>query len=243
MKLNVFDKRPLYMKIRDNIKELIETGFWKEEELIPTEKELAKSYGVSRVTIRSAISYLVKENYLGRVAGYGTTVLSSKPNLQNFTLIQSFTNEMKEMGIPIKTLKAEVEILKAPQRIADIFGCIEEGCLLTNLRRVRGYSKPILFSNTYLLSSISIPNDEKILTGSLYHYLASKDIFFSKFDEYVSAVPLTKELKAILEIEEDQPVLKRRRFSYDSNNTLIEYTETFYNAYEYEYRTRLIYRK
>ncbi len=242
MKLNVFDKRPLYIKIRDNIKELIETGFWKEGGLIPTEKELASSYGVSRVTIRSAISYLVKENYLVRVAGFGTTVLSSKPNLQNFTLIQSFTNEMKEMGIPFETIKAEVTEVKANKKLAEIFEC-SEGCKLTNLRRVRGSGEPILFSDTYLLPSIKIPNDKEILTGSLYSYLASKDIFFSKFDEYVSAVMITDELKLLLEIENDEPVLKRKRFSYDSDNKLVEYTETFYNSNQYEYRARLIYRK
>ena len=242
MKLNVFDKRPLYMKIRDNIKELIETGFWKEGELIPTEKELAKSYGVSRVTIRSSISYLVKENYLDRVAGFGTTVLSSKPNLQNFTLIQSFTNEMKEMGKPFKTLEASVEIIKPSKRIAEIFDCTTD-CEMTNLRRIRGADMPILFSDTYLSPTISIPDEEDILMGSLYHYLASKDVFFTKFDEYVSAVPITKELKEMLQIDTDEPILKRKRFSYDLNNNLIEYTETFYNANEYEYRTRLIYRK
>ena len=46
-------------------------------------RELAKSYGVSRVTIRTAISFLVKEMYLTRIAGFGTTVLQNKPNLRN----------------------------------------------------------------------------------------------------------------------------------------------------------------
>lgn len=242
MKLNLLDKRPYYMQIRDDILEKIETGFWKERELIPTEKELAGSYGVSRVTIRTAISYLVKENYLTRVAGFGTTVLNRKPNLQHFTLIQSFTNEMKEMGLPSKTLKAEVRTIKANKKLAKIFKC-EQDCELVNLRRIRGSSKPILFSDTYLVPSISIPNEDAILKGSLYHYLASKEIFFSKFDEYVSAVNPTDELIKILEIKDDSPVLKRKRFSYGEKNELIEYTETFYNSKEYEYRTRLIYRK
>lgn len=230
------------MQIRDDIKEKIENGYWKEGELIPTEMELAKSYGVSRVTIRTAISYLVKENYLQRVAGFGTTVLQNKPNLQNFTLIQSFTNEMKEMGLPSKTLYAKISSVKASTFLAKIFD-IKKGDRLLNLRRIRGADTPILFSNTYLIPLVEIPDDQKILMGSLYQFLATKNIFFSRFEEVVSAVTVTDELKEILKIDDDTPVLKRIRYSYDEKNRLAEYTETFYNANQYEYRTRLIYRK
>jgi len=242
MRLNVVDKKPFYAQIKDDIKEKIENGYWKEGELIPTEMDLAKFYGVSRVTMRKAISYLVKEHYLLRVAGFGTTVLRNKPNLQNFTLIQSFTNEMKEMGLPSKTLFAEVKKIEANTQLADIFN-IHVGDTLINLRRTRGSEKPILFSDTYLLPFIDIPNDQSILKGSLYEYLATQKIFFTKFDEYVSAVTLTEELANILEIEEDTPILKRKRFAYNEESELIEYTETFYNGTLYEYRTRLIYRK
>ncbi len=242
MRLNVVDKKPFYAQIRDDIKEKIEMGYWKEGELIPTEMELAKSYGVSRVTMRKAISYLVKEHYLQRIAGFGTTVLRNKPNLQNFTLIQSFTNEMKEMGLPSKTLFAEVRVVDANAMLADIFD-INIGDTLLNLRRTRGSEQPILFSDTYMLPVVDIPNDQEILKGSLYEYLATQNILFTKFDEYVSAVSLTAELKEILEIEEDTPILKRKRFAYTEDDTLLEYTETFYNSNMYEYRTRLIYRK
>ncbi len=242
MKLNVLDKKPFYMQIRDDIKEKIENGYWKEGEMIPPEMDLAKSYGVSRVTIRAAISFLVKENYLQRIPGFGTTVLQNQPHLQNFTLIQSFTNEMKEMGLPSKTLSAEIQIIKATPKLAEIFG-INENDDLINLRRVRGAKTPILFSDTYLLPYINIPEDNAILYGSLYEYLATQNIFFSKFDEYVSAVVLSEELSEILQMTGETPVLKRKRFSYDENYKLIEYTETFYNSTLYEYRTRLLYRK
>lgn len=242
MKLNLHDKKPFYLQIRNDIKEKIENKFWKEGELIPTEMELVKSYSVSRVTIRSAISYLVKEGYLQRVAGFGTTVIMNKPSLQHFTLIRSSTNEMKEMGLTTKTLKAEVKTVKANEYLAGVFG-IKTGDKLINLIRVRGESSPILLSDTYLVPSIKIPKDRKILMGSLYEYLASKGIYFSKFDEYVSAVPINDMLKEQLEINDDSPILKRKRFSYDENNKLIEYTETFYNSKLYEYRTNLIYRR
>jgi GntR family transcriptional regulator len=234
--------KPRYMQIRDDIKEKIESGYWNEGDLIPPEVELAKTYGVSRVTIRTAISYLVNEHYLDRVAGFGTTILRNKPSLQNFTLISSSTNEMKEMGLPFKTIFAEVREIGANRYLADIFS-INISDKLINLRRTRGSETPILFSDTYLLPSIKIPNDDSILKGSLYEYLATKNIYFSKFDEYVSAVCVNDEIKKYLDVEEGTPILKRKRFSYNESEKIIEYTETYYNANFYEYRTSIDYRK
>jgi GntR family transcriptional regulator len=235
-------KKPYYIQIRDDMKEKIENGYWKQGEMIPPEIELVDIYNVSRVTIRSAISLLVKEHYLDRIAGYGTTVLRNKPDLQNFTLISSSTNEMKEMGLPFNTLSAEVKTVGATPYLAEIFG-INTSDKLVNLRRTRGSEKPILFSDTYLLSYIHIPNEDQVLKGSLYEFLSAQNIFFSKFDEYVSAVGVTEELKKVLDIEDDTPILKRKRFSYNENDRIIEYTETFYNGNFYEYRTSINYRK
>lgn len=236
------NKKPLYIKIRNDLKEKIDNGYWREGELIPPEKELAKSYGVSRVTIRSAISFLVDEKYLSRIAGYGTTVLKNKPNLSSFTMIQSNTNEMREMGLPCTTIKAELEVISADDYLAKIFS-VKKGDKLYNIRRTRGAKTPILFSDTYLLPIINIPNDQKILFGSLYEYLSSQNVFFNKFEEYVKAVNMTEKIMTLLELVEDTPILRRDRYSYDDNNQLIEYTKTFYNSNLYEYRTRIIYHK
>jgi GntR family transcriptional regulator len=236
------DKKPLYSKIRDDLKQKIDNGYWKEGDLIPPETELAKTYGISRVTIRKSISQLVEENYLVRTAGYGTTVLKTKPNQSIFTMIQSNTNEMREMGLPCTTISAELEMIKADQYLAKIFS-INVGDDLYNLRRVRGAKVPILYSDTYLLPIIKIPDKKDVLFGSLYEFLAGHNIFFNKFEENVKAVKQTKRIMSLLRVDEMTPILRRDRYAYDDYNQLIEYTKNFYNSNLYEYRTRIIYRK
>lgn len=236
------DKQPFYIQVRNDIREKIESGVWKEGDLIPTEVELSTMYGVSRVTIRTAIKALVQEQYLIRRAGFGTTVYKNKSSLSNFTMIRSFTNEMNEMGLPSKTMEADLKLVEADKMLASIFN-VKEGTKLYNLKRVRGTVIPILYSDTYLLPVITIPDDPKVLMGSLYEYLSSKDVYFSVFEEYISAVDAPKNIKNVLQIYDDTPQLKRKRFSYDEANRLLEYTETYYNAKHYEYRTRLYYRK
>jgi len=240
MKLNLENGLPFYMQVRNDIRKKIESGEWTEGALIPSEKLLAETYGVSRVTIRTAISELVNERFLVRRAGFGTIVYQNKESLSNFTLVRSFTNEMKEMGVVVHTLEGELELIRADKKIADVFH-IKEGENVYNLRRLRGGTVPILYSNTYLLPIVTITDD--VLKGSLYEYLGKKLVYFDHFEEFVSAVKAPKEITQRLKIYYDAPQLKRVRYSYDEHDRLLEYTETFYNALLYEYRTSISYRK
>ncbi|VEU83311.1 GntR family transcriptional regulator [Acholeplasma hippikon] len=234
---------PLYLQVRSHMKSRIESGEWPEGSVIPGENELAEFYKVSRVTMRTAIKALVDDGTLVRKAGFGTTVAMNRSSMSNFTLVRSFTNEMNEMGLPSKTMQVELRMIEADVILASIFG-IQPGDKLYNLRRVRGTVVPIQYCDTYLLPVVEIPNDKEILTGSLYAFLTKQNVFFSHFEEVVTAVRAPKPIRqALLIYDEYTPQLKRKRFSYDDRNKLIEYTETFYHTEHYEYRTEIFYRK
>lgn len=235
-------KIPQYASIREYLQEKIDQQVWKEGELIPTEAELMKLFSVSRVTIRKAIDLLVSAHYLTPKAGYGTTVNPDRSLLSNFTLIQSFTNEMKEMGLATKTMHATVEKVEANDLLASIFK-INPGDMVYHIVRTRGTTVPLIYSDTYLLPVIDIPLDSEEMYGSLYAFLAKHQIYFSYFEEFVSAVQAKQEVKLLLQVDAITPQLKRKRFSYDVTGKLIEYTETFYNAQQYEYRTKIFYKK
>lgn len=55
---------PLYKKIEQDLLDKIEDGTYAENELIPTELELAEEYQVSRPTVRQAVQTLVDAGYL-----------------------------------------------------------------------------------------------------------------------------------------------------------------------------------
>lgn len=235
-------KIPQYIYIKEYIQDQIDQQAWKEGDLIPTEAELMKIFSVSRVTVRRAIDLLVQTHYLTRKAGYGTTVNPDRSLLSNFTLVQSFTNEMKEMGLATKTMHVEVEKVFANDLLASIFN-IQNGDMLYHIIRTRGTTIPLIYSDTYLYPVIDLPLDSKALYGSLYEFLSRHQVYFSYFEEFVSAVHAKQEVKKLLQVEPSNPQLKRKRFSYDVTGKLIEYTETFYNAQQYEYRTKIFYKK
>ena len=58
---------PAYMKIHDQIKKDIDEGSWKIGERLPSERDLAEEFEVSRMTLRQAISLF------GRGGGFGAS--------------------------------------------------------------------------------------------------------------------------------------------------------------------------
>jgi len=61
-------KIPLYFQLKEQIKQNILEGEYKDGDLIPSEREFSDNYGLSSTTIRRALNDLVQENYLERKA-------------------------------------------------------------------------------------------------------------------------------------------------------------------------------
>ena len=64
VKLNSDASNPLYVQLMQKIKNSISTGELKTGSRIQPEQELCSTYGVSRITVRKAISELEKEGIL-----------------------------------------------------------------------------------------------------------------------------------------------------------------------------------
>ncbi|MBB3111676.1 GntR family transcriptional regulator of arabinose operon [Paenibacillus phyllosphaerae] len=76
--MNTNDRVPLYQKIQDYIRELIDSAGLKEGERIPTEKELMERFNVSKITVVNALTGLANEKIITRVPGRGSFVSDRK---------------------------------------------------------------------------------------------------------------------------------------------------------------------
>ena len=70
--------QPAFQQIKDHIVARIRAGDWKEGDLVPTELELARLFGVSRMTANRAMRELASEQVVVRVQGAGTFVAQEK---------------------------------------------------------------------------------------------------------------------------------------------------------------------
>ena len=87
---------PLYMKVQLCLRQAIESGALNVGEAIPTERTLASTLEVSRITVRNAIKGLVNDGFLNQQQGAGTFVCAHiELPLSQLT---SFSDDMKARG-------------------------------------------------------------------------------------------------------------------------------------------------
>ena len=100
---------PLYFQLEKLILEEIDNGNYPVGSMIPTEMELSQMFGISRTTVRQAISDLVREEHLYRIKSKGTFVAHPKLVQGFIQSIQSFDDDVRSTG---RTPSTEVLDLK-----------------------------------------------------------------------------------------------------------------------------------
>ena len=101
---NNVKKQPLYDQLVTLLKEKIEKEYVANT-LLPSERELSSTYGLSRTTVRLALQELEKLGYIYRRHGKGTFVSNIRESALNLSNTYSFTEQMKSLG---KTPRTDV---------------------------------------------------------------------------------------------------------------------------------------
>jgi len=95
---------------------------------LPSEQELIRRSGLSRVTVRSAASILESQGYLVRRQGLGTFVAT--PVNQELTRgVRTITEVLLSQGITPRVKVLSHEVIPAPPRVRDALGRSEVLCI------------------------------------------------------------------------------------------------------------------
>nr|WGD84313.1 GntR family transcriptional regulator [Bacillus subtilis] len=71
MNINKQSPIPIYYQIMEQLKNQIKSGELQPDMPLPSEREYAQQFGISRMTVRQALSNLVNEGLLYRLKGRG----------------------------------------------------------------------------------------------------------------------------------------------------------------------------
>lgn len=91
---------PLYHQIKQLLLHDIHAGLYGDRQPLPSEKELGDMYGVSRITIRRALSDLTADGYIKREPGRGTFALSPKVRHRSGK-IGGYTDDLAAQGFRV----------------------------------------------------------------------------------------------------------------------------------------------
>ena len=100
------------------------------------------------------------------------------------------------------------------------------------VRRVRTADDVLLvYFVSYFPLDLDLPLDLREHTQSVYEVIGSP----ARIDEEFSAVNPSEEVCLALKIRKDQPVLARKRISFDKKGRKMEYTMCYYRGDLYSY--------
>lgn len=110
-------KIPLYLQLMQEIIKKIDNGFYKENDKLPSKRELCSMYNLSRITVRQALQELEREGYINKVHGVGTFIAPKRYD-QPLVKLYSFTEEMKKIGKNPSTKVIEFTTLTIDEHLA-----------------------------------------------------------------------------------------------------------------------------
>lgn len=231
---------PLYRQIQADLRERVALGDLAPGAQIETELELMAHYGVSRATVRQALSGLVTEGLLEIRRGRGTFVHGTalEHRLGGF---YTFSREIERHGMRPSTLVRSIGVVAAAQDVAAELG-LEPATAVVALSRVRLADDQPIVSETSYLPSMRFPGLEGIdlSHASLYETLTTTyGVRPVRARETFLPVLLGDTEAAILGGDVGDPVLLVERTTYDGDGAIIEYCRSILRADRYRYSVEL----
>jgi GntR family histidine utilization transcriptional repressor len=116
----LLESTPLYERIKSHIVTQIESGTWLVSQRIPSENELVRLLGASRMTVNRALRELTNAGYLERVQGVGTFVAPHRAHTHPLQ-IRSIAEEIQGRGHEHSARVVAHDSQKASSKLAESF--------------------------------------------------------------------------------------------------------------------------
>lgn len=233
--------KPLYIQLEELIRNNIEEGNWKPNTAIPSESEMNRLYGVSRMTIRSACSQLVQDGVLYRVPGKGTFV--SEPKIMTESLAyMGFREQLERMGYEITTELLSVTEKEASFSEAQRLQCQQGDPILEieRLRFVKG--EPISLHYSRIPFDLRKNLTDQVLEEEQLCVLLEREYNLkpSRVIETFESVTASEKESDLLKVPQGYPLLVLEDILYDQDDKPFEYSKVVFRGdkikLKYEYR-------
>lgn len=228
---------PLHVQLKQALSDSIQRRVWKPGQQLPGEPELCRTFGVSRTTVRQAVSELARQGVVVREQGRGTYVAQPKLVGTAAQRLSGFHEDMTDLGRPMVSRVLRQQVIAADERVAERLG-LEPGDPVVEIERLRLVEgQPVVLTTTYLPQGLC-PGLETadLRRRSLYEFLHTEcRRTLARGWRTIEAVAADSLQARLLGTRKGAPLILLQSVSYLSNGRPIEY----YFAYHRGDRSRL----
>lgn len=240
MRLDGTAPRPLYQQLRDTLLTMIEAGEYASDQRLPSERELSRRFGISRITVRQALSDLAQEGRVYTRIGKGTFV-TDPASCQPLGSLFGFSESVRRQGrVPSSTV-LEAGLVPAEIDVASRLR-IEPGSELVRLRRLRMVDGlPVVLELTHLPHVTSPGLLQRMADNvSLYAVLEESYGLRMSWAEVTMGAALAGEWEAAqLRLQIPAAVLHMEQTSFVEDGRPMEFTRSAYRGDGYRFNAVL----
>jgi GntR family transcriptional regulator len=216
---------PLWIQLRDILRQQIVSGELGVNAKLPSEAELGEMYGISRIVVRETLSDLVRSGLIYKIKGKGAFISTPKRDEDFISMVLGFSDEMALKGRVVKT-----QILHQSQRAPDEKEAVALGLQsnseVTSLRRLRSVD-----GNIRLLVSTAIPTDVapelhkiRLEDKSLYEVLRRQyGLHVARAERWIDAALPDAETMELLQLEVPEPLLRIESVAFTKDGRAVEH--------------------
>jgi GntR family histidine utilization transcriptional repressor len=230
--------RPLYRRVKDYIQSRIDSGEWTEHMRLPSEHELVRQTGFSRMTIHRALRELAEKGVLLRIQGVGTFVAERK-SLAALFEIASVADEIRARAHDYKCEVLSLEQERIGAEIAPMLDLPPQTSVFHSVIIHYEDGQPFQHEERYINPTMAPAYLLQDFTNITTHEYLMTIGPLSEAEHIVEALIPRDDIRQLLDVQSGEPCLRVTRRTWTLNEwvTFSRFTSP---GSRYRLRSRMI---
>jgi GntR family transcriptional regulator len=231
---------PLYHQIYLVLRGKIADGEFAFGDVLPSEDETARTYGVSRITAKRALNELAEDGFVVRERGRGTRVTHRAPARPVQANVEGLLENLLAMGLETEVELIDFGYVTPGEDVRRALGCGADESVQRAVRVRRLEGEPFSHLTTFVPGDIGRTYGRDDLASTpLLTLLERGGVQVGRAEQTISATLADATVARLLGVDLSAPLLRISRTVYDQQNRPVEYITGLYRPDRYQYRMEL----
>jgi GntR family transcriptional regulator len=230
---------PLYHQLYVILRSRISRGEYPPNAVLPGEQELARSFDVSRITVKRSLNELAAHGLVSRHRGRGTIVAPRRAIPLVVGSFDTLMDSLRSMGVETELRLIHVAEVRADERVAELLE-LPRSAPVQRAVRVRSIAgEPFSHLVTFVPAQIARRFAEaELVVTPLLVLLERAGATVESAEQWISAAAAEPEIADHLDIPAGSPVLRIERIMREAKRAPVELLQAHYHPDRFQYHVK-----